>query len=83
MTDVDYIVMFYLMTKRRINLVRLILDYTLSAIDAARRSHATLSYGMLLTHVFMRVQLPIDEHRKDDKCPATTIKIFSAIGLKP
>ena len=57
-TDVmtDHMVMFCLMTKRRINLIRLILDYMLSAIDAARRSHAALPYGMLLTQLFMRAQ---------------------------
>ena len=82
MTEVDHMVMFCLMTRRRINLVRLILDYTLSAINAARRSHATLPYGMLFTRVFRRAQLPIDGHRKDDKCLATTMKTFSTMGLK-
>ena len=60
MTEVDHMVMFCLMIRRRINLVRFILDYTLSAIDAARRSHAALPYGMLLTRVFIRAQLYID-----------------------
>ena len=76
-------VMFCPMTKRRINPIRLILDYMLLAIDAARRSHAALSYGILLTQVFMRAQLPVDGHKKDDKCPITTQKTFSAMGLKP
>ena len=56
------------------------MDYTLSPIDATRRSRAALSYSMLLTHVFTRVQLLINRHSKDGKHPATTIK---AIGLKP
>ena len=38
--------------------------------------------GMLLTLVFGRAQLPIDGHRKDEKCPTTTKKTFSAMGLK-
>ena len=42
-----------------------------------------LPYGMLLTRVFMRAQLPSGGHRKDDKCPATTMKTFSSMGLKP
>ena len=54
MIEVDHMVMFCFMTRRRINLVRLILDYMLSAIDEARRSHAAMPYGMLLTHVFTR-----------------------------
>ena len=81
-TEVNHMVMFCLMTKRRINLIRLILDYMLLAIDAARRSHAALPYGMLLTQVFMRAQLPVDGHRKDEKCPTTTKKTFSAMDLK-
>ena len=71
------------MTKRRINMIRLILDYMLSVIDAARMSHDALSYSMLLTQVFMRAQPPIDGHKKDEKCLTTTKKTFSAIGLKP
>ena len=83
MNKVDHMVMFCLITKRRINLIRLILDYMLSVIDVARRSHATLSYGMLLTQVFMRAQLLVDGHRKDEKRPTTTKKTFSTMGLKP
>ena len=41
-----------------------------------------MPYGMLLTRVFARGQLPVDGHRKDEKCPATTKKIFFAMGLK-
>ena len=70
------------MTRRKIKLVRLILDYMLSAMDEARRNHAAMSYGMLLTRVFVRVQLPVDGHRKDEKRPTTTKKTFSAMGLK-
>ena len=42
MIEVDHMVMFYLMTRRRINLISLILDYMLIAIDNSRRSHAAL-----------------------------------------
>ena len=62
-TTVDHIVMFCLITKRRINLVRLILDFMLVAINAKRRRHATLPYGMFLTRVFIRAQLSLDGHR--------------------
>ena len=41
-----------------------------------------MPYGMLLTRVFMRAQLLVDRHRKDEKHPATTTKTFAAIGLK-
>ena len=76
-------VIFCLMTKKRINLVRLIMDYMLSAINAARTSHVALPGGMLLTQVFMRAQLPVNGHKKDDKRPTTTKKTFFAMGLKP
>ena len=54
MTEVDHMVMFYPMTRRRINLVRLILDFILVAVNAKRRKHATLPYGMFLTKVFIK-----------------------------
>ena len=82
MTEVDQMVMFCLMIRRRINLVRLILDNMLSTINEARRSHTAMPYGMLLTRVFARAQLPVDGHKKDEKRPTTTKKTFSAIGLK-
>ena len=41
-----------------------------------------MPYGMLLTCVFSRAQLPVDGHRKDEKYPATTKKTFFAMGLK-
>ena len=52
MTKVDQMVMFCLMTRRRINLVRLILDFILSIMDVARRSHAAPPYGIFLTRIF-------------------------------
>ena len=82
MSEVDQMVMFCLMARRTINLMRLILDFIFSAVDAIKRSHAALPYGMVLTRVFARAQLPIDEHRKDDKRPTTTRKTFSALGLE-
>ena len=82
MTEVDQMVMFCLMTRRRINLVRKILDYMLLAIDEARKSHAATPYDMLLTRVFGKVQLPVDGHKKDEKHLTTTKKTFSAMGLK-
>ena len=72
MTEVDHMVMFYLLTRKKINLVSLILDYMLSAIDDARKSHAAMPYGMLLSRTFERAQLPVDGHRKDEKRLATT-----------
>ena len=41
-----------------------------------------MPYGMLLTCVFARMQLPVDGHRKDEKCPTTTKETFFAMGLK-
>ena len=76
-------VMFCLMTKRVINLVRLILDYILLNVNAKRKSHATLPYGLFLIKVFIRAQLPIEGHRTETKRPTTTIKTFSTLGLKP
>ena len=54
MTKVDQMVSFFLMTKRRINLVRLILDFILATVNAERRRHATLPYSMFLTRVFIK-----------------------------
>ena len=82
MTEVDHMVMFCQMTRRRLNLIRLILDCMLTAINDSRRSHATLPYGMLLTRIFARAQLPVNGHRKDEKHLTTTKKTFSAMGLK-
>ena len=83
MTEVDQMVMFYLMTKRRINLVKLILDFILAIVNAERRRNATLPYGMFLTRVFIKAQLPLDGHRVDNKHPTTIMKTFSVLGLKP
>ena len=69
-------VMFCLMIKRRINLMRLVLDFTLSAIHVERRRYATLPYGMFLTRVFLRALLPMDGHSADNKCLTTTMKTF-------
>ena len=52
MTEVDHMIVFCLMTKRRINLVRLILDFIPAAINTERRKHATLPYSMFHTRVF-------------------------------
>ena len=71
------------MTKRKINLVRLILDFTLIAVNAERRRHATLRYDMFFTGVFIRAQLLLDGHRVDNKCPTTIMTTFSALCLKP
>ena len=54
MTKVDQMVMFYLMTKRRINLIRLILDFIISTIGVKRRRHATLPYGMFSPECSLR-----------------------------
>ena len=75
--------MFCLMTRRRINLVRLILDFILNAVNTERRRHATLPYGMFLIRVFIQAQLPIDGHRVGTKRPTTTMKTFLALRLKP
>ena len=37
---------------------------------------------MLLTCVFTRAQPPVDGHRKDEKCLATTKRTFFTMGLK-
>ena len=71
------------MTRRRINLVRLILDFTLAAINTKRRRHATLPDGMFFPKVFIRAQLPLDGHKADNKRPMTTMKTLSAFGLTP
>ena len=54
MTEVDQMVMFCLMARRRINLVRLTLDFILSTVNVGRRRHATLTYGMFLIKVFIQ-----------------------------
>ena len=74
--------MFCLITKRKINLVRLILDFMFFAINAEIRRRAILPYSMLFTKVFRRAQLPISGHKSDNKHPTTTMKTFLALGLK-
>ena len=51
-------------------------------MNATRRSHATLPYGIFLTRVFTRAQLPTDGHKLNNKRPITTMKTFSALRLK-
>ena len=51
MTDENQMVMFYLQTWRRFNLVRLILDFIISSVHTDRRRHFTLPYGLLMTRV--------------------------------
>ena len=82
MSEMDHMVMFCRMTRRSINLVRLILDFIISAISAERRRHATLPYGMFFTKVFIKAQLLLDSERCDKKRPTTTMKTFLALGLK-
>ena len=63
--------------------MRLILEFIVSTVNAERRRHATLPYGMFLTRIFIRAQLPLDRHRTDNKRSMTTMKTFFALGLKP
>ena len=42
-----------------------------------------LLYGLFLTKVFIKAQLPLDGERCDQKRPTTTMKTFSVLGLKP
>ena len=82
MNEIDHMVIFYLMT-RKINLVRLILDFILATINAERRKHATLPYGMFLTRVSFRAYLSLDRHRAKTKRLTIMMKTFSTLGLKP
>ena len=75
--------MFYLMTKRRINLVRLIFDFIIATIVVEKKKHASLPYGMFLTKVFNKAQLPLAGESSDDKRPTIMIKTFQTMGLKP
>ena len=61
----------------------MIIDFIIVIINAERRRHATLPYGMFHTTVFIWAQLPLDGHSADNKRPTTTMKTFSALGLKP
>ena len=83
MTEVDQMVPFYLMTRRMINLVRLVLDFILATVNAEKRRHATLPYGMFLTRLFIKAQLLLDGHKANTNGPTTTMKTFSALRLKP
>ena len=83
MTDVDQMVLFCLLSKRRINLVRLILDFILSSVHTERRSNFTLPYGMLLTRVFEQAQLRFGGHKSDDSRPPATVDTFVNLRLKP
>ena len=83
MSGVDHMVMFYLMTKRKINLVRMILDFIITTIGAQKKKHATLPYGMFLTPVFINAQYPLNSEKANPKHPASMMKTFQALGLKP
>ena len=83
MTDVDQMVMFCFMAKRKINMVKLIIDFIIATVSSERRRHATILYNMFLTKVFIRAQLPLDRHKADNKRPTTTMKSFSTLELKP
>ena len=76
-------VMFCFMTKKKINLVRLILDFIIATVGAEKKKHASLPYGMFLTKVFNKAQFPFAGERPDNKCPTTTMKTFQALVLKP
>ena len=54
MTEVDRMVIFYLMSKKRINQTRLILDFILAAVNAKWRRHTILPYSMFLVKVFIK-----------------------------
>ena len=79
MTEVDQMVMFCLMTRRKINLIRLILDFILSTVNAKRKRHVALSYGMFLTRVFTQAHLPIDGHMAETKRLIILMKTFSSL----
>ena len=83
MSEVDQMVMFCLRTRRMINLVRLILDFIIFAIGVERRKHATLPYGIFLTKVFIKAQLPLDGEKRAKHRLTITMKTFLALGLKP
>ena len=79
MSGVNYIVMFCLMTKKGINLVRLILDFIIVAEEAKQKKYASLPYGMFLTRVFIKTQFP-SKCEKVAKRATTTMKTFQALG---
>ena len=83
MTDVDQMVLFCLLSKRRINLMRLILDFIPSSVHAERRRNFTLPYGMLLTRIFEQAQLLVGGHRSDDNRSSAAVNTFIDLGLKP
>ena len=83
MSEIDQMVIFYLTTRKKINFLRLKLDFILDAVGAERRKHTTLLYDMFLTRVFIKAQLPLDGQKPDKKRPTTIMKTFSALGLKP
>ena len=63
-------------------MVRLILDFILTTVNVESKSHTNVPYGMFLTRVFIRANCRwID--RANNKHPITTMKTFSALGLKP
>ena len=56
--------------------MKLILDFILDVINAKRRRHAILPYGIFLTRAFIWAQLPIDGHGAETKRPIITMKTF-------
>ena len=76
MSGVAHMVMSYLMTKRRINMVRLMLDFIIAAVEVEKKKHASLPYGMFLTRVFIKARFLLEGERADSKRPITTMKTF-------
>ena len=83
MSEVDRMVMFCLMSKKRINLVRLILDFIIAAVGVEKKKHASLPFGMFLNCVVNKAQFHLNGERADFNRHTTTTKTFQALGLKP
>ena len=51
---INHMVMFCIMSNRRINLVRLIVDFIIAVMGAEKMEHTSLPYDMFLTYAFVK-----------------------------
>lgn len=82
MARMHILTLFYVMTKRRVNLNRLIMHYLLFVIKGDKKKNNWHPYGMLLIRVFKHLKLPLVGERIDDSRSVMSTKTFSMLGYQ-
>ena len=82
MTKMDIMALYCVMTRRKINLDKLIMDHYLSTIERDKRKNVGLPYGKYLTGAFNVFDLNIEGEKVHDIRRKTTWKTFTMLGYK-